>query len=110
MTLVETHSDETDADFRRAVDALLQSLVPERPGWWHPYDVRGTYECRGIRFREFYCIAGSVEAHLWSIAAKGGPRRLIVFPDESVRVFGPVKIWGRGEEVVIAAEEVRAVG
>ena len=64
MTLVETFSGETNAEFRAAVDAVLQAISPDRPNWWHPYDVRRTYECRGVRFREFSCIAGSVEAWL----------------------------------------------
>jgi hypothetical protein len=109
MTLVETTADETDADFRLAVDALLQEVAPDRPRWWHPYEVRSTYECRGVRFRHFYCIAGSVEAWLWTIARKGGPRRVILLTDESATVIGPVKIYGRGEEVIIQPDEVQAV-
>jgi hypothetical protein len=109
MTLVETNADETDADFRVAVDALLQEVAPDRPRWWHPYEVRGTYECRSVRFRHFYCIAGSVEGWMWSIANKNGPRRVILLTDESVTVFGPVKMYGRGEEVVIKPAEVQAV-
>jgi len=109
MTLVETNAGETDADFRTVVDALLQAIAPQRPRWWHPYDVRGTYECRGIQFRHFYCIAGSVEGWLWSLANKGGSRRVILLSDESATVFGPVKMYGRGEEVIIKAGEVKAV-
>src|SRR4051812_11602895 len=109
MTLVETNANETDADFRAAIDALLQAIAPDRPRWWHPYEVRGTCECRGIRFRHFFCIAGSVECWLWSIANKGGSRRVILLPDESTTVFGPLKMYGRGEEVTITADEVQAV-
>jgi hypothetical protein len=109
MTLVETDADETDADFCAAVDALLQSIAPERPRWWHPYEVRHRYKCRGIRFRHLYCIAGSVEGWLWSIANNGGSRRVILLSDESATVFGPPKMYGRGEEVAIKADEVQAV-
>ena len=109
MTLVETNVEETEADFRTAVDTLLQGIAPDRPRWWHPYEVRGTYECRGIRFRHFYCIAGSVECWLWSIANKGGSRRVILLSDESATAFGPVKMYGRGEDVIIRPDEVQAV-
>jgi hypothetical protein len=62
-----------------------------------------------MRFRHFYCIAGSAEAWLSSIARKGGSRRVILVPDESTTVFGPLKMYGCGEEVVITADEVQAV-
>ena len=110
MTLVETSATEADADFRMAVDAVLQEVAPERPRWWYPYEVRGIYECRGIRFRQFYCVAGSVEGWMWIIATKGGSRRVITLADKSTVLFGPPKIVGRGEEVANAADEVTAVG
>ena len=109
MTLVETNADETETDFRAAVGALLQAIAPDRRRWWLPYEVRGTYECRGIRFRHFYCIAGSVEAWIWSAANMSGSRRVILLSDESATVVGPVKMCGRGEEIVITPDQVQAV-
>ena len=109
MTLVETTIGESDGDFCLAADAALQALVPERSNWWHPYEVRGTYECRQIRFRHFYCIAGSVELWMWTIAMKHRGRRVILLSDQSATVFEPLKIYGHGEEVVIARDEVIAV-
>jgi hypothetical protein len=109
VTLVESHPAETDADFRAAMDAALQAITPTRPNWWHPYEVRGTYECRGIRFRHFYCIAGSVELWTLTIARENGSRRVILLPDGSTEIFGPIKMYGHGEEVVIASGEVRTV-
>jgi hypothetical protein len=111
MTLVETTPDETEAEFRAAIDAALQAISPERPRWWHPYKVRGAYEYRGIRFRHFHCIASSVEGWLWIIATKrGGDRRVILPSDKHATVFGPVKMYGKGEQVVIDEREVVPVG
>jgi hypothetical protein len=109
MTLVETYPSETVADFRAALDAILQAVCPERPNWWHPYEVRGTYECRGVRFREFCCIAGSVHGWLWMNASRAGVRRVILLPARSLRVFGGVTMVGCGVEVLVAPAEVKAV-
>jgi hypothetical protein len=51
MTLVEMFPGESEADVRKACDAILQALCPERPRWWDPYELRGHYVCRGIRFQ-----------------------------------------------------------
>lgn len=111
MTLVETFPGESDADFRAAMDAILQGISPDRPNWWHPYEVRGTYEYNGIRFRDFFCIAGSVEAWVEMHARlDGGARRVIVVPDKSVIVFGGVKMVGGGKELPVAKEQIAAVG
>jgi hypothetical protein len=110
MTLVETILGETDAEFRTAVDAALQDINPSQSHWWHPYEVRDVYECLGIRFRHFYCSAGSVECWIWSIAVnRGGPRRVILMPSESATVLGSPKIYGHGKEILISACEVKAV-
>lgn len=110
MTLVETYPDEAEIEFRLDVDAQLQAVYPDRAWWWHPYEVRGRYECRGIRFREFYCVAGSVQCCMWSIATKfGGRRRVALVPDESMIVFGPITIEGRGERVIIDPREIRSL-
>lgn len=110
MTLVETFPGESDADFRAAMDAILQAVSPDRPNWWHPYEIRGTYEYSGIRFRDFSCIAGSVEAWIWMHANKGGLRRVIMVPDRSLIVFGGVTMVGGGTEVPVAKEQIAAVG
>ena len=108
MTLLETHPGETDAEFRTATDAMLQSFSPDSPSWWHPYEVRGTYEYAGILFRQFYCIAGSVECWVWKIAREKTDRRVIVLPDESCWV-ARVEMVGRGSEVPVRPSEVTAV-
>ena len=109
MTLVETFADETEADFRAAMDALLQSISPERPNWWHPYEVRGAYEWRGVRFRHFFCVAGSVEAWIWKSAVDGARRRVVMLPSESCIMFAAPTLVGRGEEVTVSAEDFQAV-
>jgi hypothetical protein len=110
MTLVETFLGESDAEFRAAIDLILQAINPERANWWHPYELRGSYEYNGIRFRDFFCIAGSVEAWIERHARlEGGARRVIVVPDESVVLFGAVKMVGRGKELPVAQEQIVAV-
>jgi len=109
MTLVETLPGETDAEFQTAIDAMLQAINPERPNWWHPYQVRGTYEYNCIFFRHFFCIAGSLELWVWLCASKGGPRRVIVVPDSSMMVFGGVKMVGGGKEIPVDADQIDAV-
>ena len=109
MMLLETCPDETEAAFRAAIDAVMSAMNPSVPGWWQPYEVRGTYEYRGVRFREFYCVAGSAQAFVWKHANKGGDRRAIMLPDESVMVFDPVNMVGRGAGVPVDAKEVRQV-
>jgi hypothetical protein len=110
VTLVEIFPGENDDDFRAAMDAILQAVAPGEPRWWHPYEVRGTYEHGGIRFRDFYCIAGSVQLWVWLHARAGGTRRVILVPDESVLELGGVKMIGGGREVSLPAQEVVALG
>lgn len=105
MTLIETTPGESDADFRAAVDSILQAINPDRRNWWHPYEVRGIYECRGIHFREFYCIAGSVACWIWLSASKGGSRHVLMVSEDS-DVFGPTTIVGAGREKVVAGSEI----
>jgi hypothetical protein len=109
MTLVETFPGESDAEFRAAMDAVVQAVSPERPKWWHPYEVRGTYEYGGVRFRDFHCVAGSVEGWIHMQATKGGSRRVIMVPDASLVVFGGVTMVGGGQEVPAAKEQIKAV-
>ena len=95
--------------FRTAVDALLQAIAPDHPCWWYPYEVRDAYDYQGIRFRHFYCIAGSVECWLWITAKKCCSRRVIILSDEFATVFPPNVIYDEGKEVVIAADDVQAI-
>ncbi len=110
MTLIETYSGESESDFRAAVDAILTNVpVPPRPNWWHPYELRGHYEWQGIRFRHFFCVAGSVEMWIWKSAEAGGRRRVIRLPSESFIMFIEPTMIGQGAEVPVKASEVTAV-
>jgi hypothetical protein len=109
MTLVETFPGETEDQFRAAIDGLLQAEIPDRLNWWHPYEVRNTHSCRGAGFRHFFCIAGSVECWLLTILKRGGSRRILPFPSQTLVLFGPIKMYGCGEELVIGVDEL-AVG
>ena len=87
MTLIETHPGESDADLRAVTDGILQTLNPAKPNWWHPYELRGT-QCRGEKlYREFYCIAGSVEIWLWKLAAETKTREVLMLGSE--KATGP---------------------
>jgi len=66
MTLVETFADETDIEFRRAVDALLQEIAPDRLNWWHPYEIRGTYNTTSLMSPD-QLIAADVQQHGYSL-------------------------------------------
>ena len=110
MTLVETYAGETEAEFRAAIDDLLSEVpIPPRRDWWHPYELRGMYEWRGIRFRHFFCVAGSVEMWVWKAAEGGRTRRVIRLPSESLIMFVDPTMIGRGEEVPVSAVDVTAV-
>ena len=78
MTLLQAHPGESDAEVRAAADAILQSLDPSRPNWWHPFEIRGTYRCRGLIYREFYCVAGSVCLWLEKLARVHGERKILL--------------------------------
>jgi hypothetical protein len=78
MTIIETHPGESDADLRAVTDAILQTLNPSKPNWWHPYELRGTYQRDGKLFREFYCIAGSVQIWLWKLAGENQTREVLM--------------------------------
>jgi len=83
MTLIETYPDESDADLRTVTDGILQTLNPEKPNWWHPYELRGTYPRDGKVFREFYCIAGSVQIWLWKLASENRAREVLMPEDDA---------------------------
>jgi hypothetical protein len=68
MTLIETYLGETDADLRAVTDDILNKLNPEKPNWWHPYELRGEHHYEGKLFREFWCVAGSVQIWLWKLS------------------------------------------
>lgn len=78
MTLVESYPGETDADLRAEADRILQSLNPAMPNWWHPYEIRGTYQRGDKWFREFHCRAGSVELWLYKLARRCSPRSVLL--------------------------------
>jgi hypothetical protein len=110
MTLIETYPDESEADFRAAVDEVLSNVpIPPRPNWWHPYEVRGLFDWHGIRFRHFFCVANSVEMWLWKSAEAGGQRRVIRLPSESLIMFLDPTMIGQGIEVPVLASDVTVV-
>ncbi|HEV7299508.1 MAG TPA: hypothetical protein VGN72_09110 [Tepidisphaeraceae bacterium] len=83
MTLIETHSGESDAELRVVTDGILQTLNPEKPNWWHPYELRGTYRRDGKMFREFFCVAGSVQIWLWKLAGENRTREVLMVEDDA---------------------------
>lgn len=87
MTLIETHPGERDDDLRAVVDGILQTLKPAKPNWWHPYELRGTHPRGKKLFREFYCVAGSVEIWLWKLAGEGKTREVLML--SSCEAIGP---------------------
>jgi hypothetical protein len=83
MALIETHHGECDDDLRVVADGILQTLNPENPNWWHPYELRGKYRYGGKTFREFFCIAGSVQIWLWKLAAESRVREVVMLEDDA---------------------------
>ena len=81
MTLIEMHPGETEAELRAVVDGILQSLNPSTPNWWHPYELRDTHSRGGKIFREFWCVAGSVQIWLWKLANEKQLRCVIWLSD-----------------------------
>ena len=77
MTLVETHPGESEAELRTAIDSILQSLNPSTLNWWHPYELRDMHNRDCKIFREFWCVAGSVQFWLWKLANERKLRRVI---------------------------------
>jgi len=53
VMLIETRNRESDADLRTIVDGILNTLNPEKPNWWHPYELRGVQQYEGKLYREF---------------------------------------------------------
>ena len=84
MTLIETHSGETDAELRAVVDSILNTLNPEKPNWWHPYELRAQHEYGGKLYREFWCVAGSVQLWLWKLSSEKHHRQVVWMSDGKV--------------------------
>ena len=78
MNLIEIHPGESDADLRAVADGILQTLNPAKPNWWHPYELRGTQRRGDKLYREFFCIAGSVEIWLWKLASEAKTREVLM--------------------------------
>jgi hypothetical protein len=81
MTLIETHPGETDAELRAVADGVLNTLNPTKVNWWHPYELRGTHQRQGKLFREFWCVAGSVEIWLWKLSYEHNLRQVVFLSD-----------------------------
>jgi hypothetical protein len=81
MTLIETHPGENDANLRAVADAILNTLNPEKPNWWHPYELLGSHQHDGKLFREFRCVAGSVQIWLWKLAFEHHLRQVVWLSD-----------------------------
>jgi hypothetical protein len=78
MILIETHPGESDADLRSVIDSILQTLVPDKPRWWHPYELLGTQRQGKTVYREFRCAAGSVEIWLFKLAVESKVRAVLI--------------------------------
>ena len=77
MLLIETRTDETDAEMRTTVDSMLTNCL-DAPDWWHPYTLGRTFNFADRPHREFVCIAGSVSLHLLRFARRMNAPRAII--------------------------------
>ncbi len=77
MTLIETHPGESDAELRAVTDGILNMLNPAKLNWWHPYELRGVHHYQGKLFREFWCVAGSVQIWLWKLSCQHHLRQVV---------------------------------
>jgi hypothetical protein len=89
MTLIETHPSETEAELRAVVERILNTLDPEKLNWWYPFELRGTYQSGDKFYREFFCIAGSVQMWLWKLTTEGNMgRTVLMLPENAIHPAG----------------------
>ena len=107
--LIESPREEQSEALQIFVASILQSIVPERPVWWHPFDIGDCFQYGDRTFREFRCIAGSVSCHLQVRARRedGIPRALIYFATEDEVEVG-YEIRG-GKQYSFDPSEVRPI-
>lgn len=80
MYLIETYQNETEAEFRSAVEDILTHMWDEpKNDWWCPFEVGDLYSYNKRLFRVFDCHAGSVSMHIQVKANKEGLDRAILF-------------------------------
>lgn len=80
MYLIETYQNETEAEFRSAVEDILTHMWGEpKKDWWCPFEVGELYRHNERLFRVFDCPAGSVSMHIHVKANKEGLDRAILF-------------------------------
>ncbi len=80
--IIRHYCEESDAGLRAVIDSIPNRLNPDRLNWWHPYELRDVYPYKGKLFREFLCIAGSVQVWLWKLAREHNLRQIVLLPDE----------------------------
>src|SRR5438132_1272687 len=68
---IESPATESDEQFRAYVSELLTSIYRRMPEWLE-FSVGQRVECRGVSFREFVCVAGSVSARIHLRAGQPG--------------------------------------
>ena len=92
--LIESAKDETDEDFCRAVEAMIQQTYGRRPNWLQ-FCAGARYVHGGTYFREFVCFAGSVSGFLQLRAERGeGLSRALIYRAENDGVARAYEIRG----------------
>ena len=114
MYLIETYPNETEAEFRSAVEELLTHLWDEpKKDWWHPFEVGDLYRYGDRMFRVFDCPAGSVSMHVYVKADKGGIDRAILFLGKTFNKKGKeedmVQLIVKGKKIAFNPAEVEKV-
>jgi hypothetical protein len=78
VMFIESPATESDEEFRAYVTELLTSIYGRMPKWLE-FSVGRRVEFRGVSFRQFVCVAGSVSAHIHLRASQpGGVARAIL--------------------------------
>jgi hypothetical protein len=77
--LIESPPAETDEQFSTAIEDMVLQSYPRRPDWLR-FTVGDRFDRRGRQFREFVCMAGSVQLCLMQRARReGGFQRAIIY-------------------------------
>ena len=103
---IESPPSESDEQFEVFVTELLTSIYGRMPEWLQ-FSVGRCVEVRGILFREFVCVAGSVSAQIHLRASQpGGVERTIL---DRGHVQDEPHCWqiSSGIETEIDCDEIR---
>lgn len=68
---IESPATESDEQFRAYITELLVSIYGRMPEWLE-FSIGRRVVCRGVSFREFICVAGSVSAQIHLRAGQTG--------------------------------------